>query len=336
MGLDRSYYPEVDKMKAFAALLVILTHILANYKGDSSIYNFIWEVIHFSVGAFVFASGFLFGTADPAVNGVKDFFLQLWKKVRRIVIPYWSYAFLYVVFMILVGQGGVLLEKMDWAYFLNTVFLLGGVGYTWIPRLFLMLMFTVLVLNWISKRNYHAHVALLIISIFFSSVTLFIDVEIAKKFNMLFGWYLIFISGFFLAKDYTSLNLRWLAIISTVGTAVLAGFLWLSGLSLSIFHNEYPPTPFFVLFNVAVVSWLWLWFRRIRMNKVWHSATRWLAHHSYEIFFYHLLVLYVIFDGIRVNPVFDFVLVTFVTIMLIYAMKGMKLFLWALLPKKYI
>ncbi len=323
-------------MKAFAALLVILTHILANYKGDSSIYNFIWEVIHFSVGAFVFASGFLFGTADPAVNGVKDFFLQLWKKVRRIVIPYWSYAFLYVVFMILVGQGGVLLEKMDWAYFLNTVFLLGGVGYTWIPRLFLMLMFTVLVLNWISKRNYHAHVALLIISIFFSSVTLFIDVEIAKKFNMLFGWYLIFISGFFLAKDYTSLNLRWLAIISTVGTAVLAGFLWLSGLSLSIFHNEYPPTPFFVLFNVAVVSWLWLWFRRIRMNKVWHSATRWLAHHSYEIFFYHLLVLYVIFDGIRVNPVFDFVLVTFVTIMLIYAMKGMKLFLWALLPKKYI
>ncbi|HRI05787.1 MAG TPA: acyltransferase [Candidatus Dojkabacteria bacterium] len=334
--MDRSYYPEVDKMKAFAALLVILTHILANYKGDSSIYNFIWEVIHFSVGAFVFASGFLFGTADPAVNGVKDFFLQLWKKVRRIVIPYWSYAFLYVVFMILVGQGGVLLEKMDWAYFLNTVFLLGGVGYTWIPRLFLMLMFTVLVLNWISKRNYHAHVALLIISIFFSSVTLFIDVEIAKKFNMLFGWYLIFISGFFLAKDYTSLNLRWLAIISTVGTAVLAGFLWLSGLSLSIFHNEYPPTPFFVLFNVAVVSWLWLWFRRIRMNKVWHSATRWLAHHSYEIFFYHLLVLYVIFDGIRVNPVFDFVLVTFVTIMLIYAMKGMKLFLWALLPKKYI
>lgn len=323
-------------MKAFAALLVILTHILANYKGDSSIYNFIWEVIHFSVGAFVFASGFLLGTADPAVNGVKDFFLQLWKKAKRIVIPYWSYAFLYVVFMILVGQGGVLLEKMDWPYFLNTVFLLGGVGYTWIPRLFLMLMFTILLLNWISKRNFHAHVAFLIISIFFSSVTLFIDVEIAKKFNMLFGWYLIFISGFFLAKDYTTLNLRWLAIISTVGTAVLAGFLWLSGLSLSIFHNEYPPTPFFVLFNIAVVSWFWLWFRRIRMNKVWHSATRWLAHHSYEMFFYHLLVLYVIFDGIKVNFVFDFVLVTFVTIMLIYAIKGMKLFLWALVPKKYI
>lgn len=336
MGLDKAYSPEVDKIKAFAALLVILTHILANYKGDSSIYNFIWEAIHFSVGAFVFASGFLFGSGERDLYTFHDFVGELWRKVKRIVLPYWSYALLYIIFMLLVGQGGVLLEKLSWDYILNTIFLLGGVGYTWIPRLFVMLMITILFLSWISRKGYTAHILFLIVSIVFSSVTLFIEVDLASKFNMLFGWYLIFISGYFLSKDYSSLNLRWLAIISTVGTAVFIGIISILDLNISLFHNEYPPTPFFVLYNIAVISWLWIWFRKLKMNKIWYSATRWLAIHSYEMFFYHLLVMYVIFDGLRLNPIFDFVLITFVTIMLIFSIKGMGLFFWALMPKKYV
>ncbi|KKR06006.1 MAG: hypothetical protein UT34_C0001G0046 [candidate division WS6 bacterium GW2011_GWF2_39_15] len=336
MNLDRRYYPEVDKLKAFATIIVILTHILAEHKGGAPYLNLIWELIHFSVGIFVFVSGFLHATSKDVPITYQDIWRSIAKRVIRIVKPYYLYVLLFIVAMAIMGRFGELIQKADWKYVFNTVFLLGGVGYAWIPRLFLSLYIVIISLQLLSRVRAFKYIiiAFLILSMIFSAITQFVEIDFLSKFNFVFGWFIIYIAGFFLQKFYKHINVTWVFAISSIGTLILLGILLLFGLNTSLFHNEYPPTPYFILYNLAVIALLWMIATKVNLLGVVHSAVEWLSRHAYEMFLYHLLFLYIIFRSVRINIVVDFFLVLFSTVLLIVGMEKIQEALKRRLPLK--
>ncbi|MBI2356936.1 acyltransferase [Candidatus Dojkabacteria bacterium] len=336
MHLDRKFYPEVDKLKAFAAVLVVLTHVLANYKGEGTGYNIAWELIHFSVGIFVFVSGFLMSAGEVKITNSWEFLTIFLKRFNRIVLPYYTFAILFLLSMLLMGRIGEVVAKLDFRYVFDTIFLIGGVGNNWIPRLFIILTTVSLVLNWITKSKYTWYSLFLFLSILFSAVTLFLDINILDKASIVFGWFIIYISGYFLQKHYSTENLRFLFRSTAIMTVIILGILYSFKLSLSIFHNEYPPTPYFVVYNLATISLSWIILQRIAFKGVFNSIVTWLARYSYEIFFYHLIILYVFLRGIHINVFIDLIIVLGFTVLMILSMKGLKAFFWSFIPKKSI
>jgi len=291
------YYPEIDILKAFAAILVIFIHVIAEYRGVSSLYGLIWDLAHFSVGAFVFASGFLMANSIIKNRSFRGILKWSWKRFIRIYIPYLMFAIIYIIAEMTINGWTYVAKDFSWSFLWNTISMTSGVGNNWIPRLFLWLSFLFLLAEIIKPYFKYIYDLLIAIAFLIAGYFLFGKSGFMVRDQRIAGWFLVFMTGFMYQrfyKKYNKINL-WTIIISGISLAVLLVTFLLQEHSLSLFYNKYPTNLYFVVYNifaVALVLTLIKWIQpKIQKSKQITKIIRFYSHASYDFFFYHLVIM---------------------------------------------
>ncbi len=255
-----------------------------------------WDLIHFAVGMFVFASGFLHENSllKIDIKSIKDVFSYLYKKFVRIVVPYYVFAILMVLSLIILGKFDF--EKnITFKYFFDTVFLLGGVGGNWIPRLFLAISVVSLVEHLLSKKI--KWVSGFFIAICFSASLYSITRSLGfmGKFDNIFGWMLIFYIGRYFYKNNSFKQIFSVISVSGILALILYFIINYMGLKTGLFANKYPPTLYYVAYNIFASSIVFLIAKnipeKITNNKYISVIVNFYSRYSYEMFFFHLIAM---------------------------------------------
>lgn len=317
--------PEVDLLKAAAALLVVLIHVTARYRNDSDLMYFFWDYIHFAVASFVLASGYLFQNKPPTINNVRDYFAFLWKKFKRVVIPYYIFALVFSVAVVLFGEKE-LTKVLDVGYILDTIFLWGGAGNNWIPLLFMGIMVLQGIESWLNPRFPQFKYLLFTFALSISIFQMTRETEFLSNFDRIFGWLVIFYIGRYL---YGRMELRrvlkiWLfSFLLFLSLHYLFGVI---GLDQGIFNNKYPPNFYYLSYQVtATLPLFYLLYKYshtfLRSKRVW-AIIAFIAASSYEIFFYHLLIME--FWKKEINWIVDWALITSATVGILYTYRTIQ------------
>jgi len=296
-NVNRNYYPEIDILKAFAAFLVIFIHVIAEYRGVSNVHEIIWDISHFGVGAFVFASGFLMANSIIKDRSLKGILKWSWKRFVRIYVPYLIFAIIYLIAKMVITGWDHVAKDFSWTYFLDTVTMMSGVGNNWIPRLFLWLSFLFLFAELIKPYLKYIYDLLLVIAFLIAGYFLFGHSSLMVRDQRIAGWFIVFMTGFVYQrfyKKYTKVNF-WTIIISGISLVVFLTIFLLTEHSISLFSNKYPTNLYFVAYDIlAVVLTLTLikWIQpKLKNYSKLNEVIKFYSYASYDFFFYHLVVM---------------------------------------------
>ncbi|HBT3294841.1 TPA: acyltransferase [Klebsiella aerogenes] len=116
----------IDILRVLGLLLIILAHVNPPF--------FLFELRTFDVSLMVFVSGMSYLAAGK--NSVR-FISYVWARIKRLLFPLWCFLSLYFLFIYSFGAQRILdmnLQKMLYSYIM-----LGGIGYVWVIRIFLMI-----------------------------------------------------------------------------------------------------------------------------------------------------------------------------------------------------
>ena len=324
-SIKKERYPIIDLLKAFAALLVVLIHVTSRYKGNGALMAAFYDYIHFSVGLFVLASGFLAANSYRKISSKTEVWKYLVKKFKRIVIPYYEFAFLFVLVSVLFLDKDIS-KYLGFESIKDTLLLSGGVGNNWIPKLFFSFSIILLIDGFLAERVKMFRV--LLVSIVFSGATYLMTRTLSIPYihSNLFGWTLILYVGFFMYKYNSQKTL--------LSTIALSGSLWFllraiygyMGLDSGIFTNKYPPDLYFVSYNVFASAIVW----SVGMNllpllersRYLVKLINYISAKSYEIFFYHLLIMEV--WKWKVNWYVDWFLIVLMSLCLVWLLDHIK------------
>lgn len=334
MGSEKKYFPEIDLLKAFAALLVIFIHIMGRFRGNSDLNFAIWDLAHFGVGSFVLASGFLQANAPLKSRKLVDIWDWFKKRFIRVVVPYYIFAVLYVAVAILVDGWSRVSGKFSWDYLLDTVILQGGVGNNWIPRLFFWLMIVYLLLELIRPYINSVYKWAFGFTAVISTYLLIGSIHGFSHVNNIPGWLMIYITGYFLYLGYENWKETFWKIIKTSAFILLLTSIFLYGVgdSLIVFGHKYPPDLYFIAYNILMASsvlGIFRWLNKKGINGKIQKQIAFLSHASYDIFFYHLIVLKfypvlfeLLFGVNKVSILVDYVVVVALTYLVVYVKRN--------------
>lgn len=121
------------------------------------------------------------------------------EKFKRIVIPYYEFAFLFVLVSVLFLDKDIS-KYLGFESIKDTLLLSGGVGNNWIPKLFFSFSIILLIDGFLAERVKMFRV--LLVSIVFSGATYLMTRTLSIPYihSNLFGWTLILYVGFFMYK----------------------------------------------------------------------------------------------------------------------------------------
>ena len=324
--MDRKRYNEIDLLRVFGIIGVIIIHILT-YNLTGPISRFFWNYLQFVVIAFVFCSGFVlsvvyknsFSTISQTLSWYK-------KRFIRLVIPFYIYLVAHFAFWILFPNifSGLGLNNNP-NFFVKSVLFIGGTNINWLPLIFLQLMFLFpFFTHWINKKK------ILFVYIFFSVFITLIFTFFQFPYNhyqlvMWVPWSLVLILAIFLAgkekldKTILQTNKRYLffGLITFIGFLVFSFYNIYVEKSLNFYDNKYPPGFYYLFFGISLTCF----FLVIAKMRIWENETikkiyYFISKNSYQIFFIH----YIILDAVLVvskkivfinNPIIQFIIIFF-------------------------
>lgn len=131
--------------------------ILAHTTLPDSVRNFrIFDVV-----LFVFISGVAFSYSKP-INSLYDYFLYLWKRIKRLVFVCWIYISIYMLWLLGLNCFGAE-NELSLKVIITTYTLVSGVGYVWIIRIYLCMAVIAPFLRFISNKIKNEVIAVLIV-----------------------------------------------------------------------------------------------------------------------------------------------------------------------------
>jgi peptidoglycan/LPS O-acetylase OafA/YrhL len=335
--MKRKRYFEIDFLKAVSALAVILIHVSGTYKSTASYINTIWVWSHFAVGSFVVASGFLLARHNDTLTKWSDLWVWFKKRFVRLVGPYLVYVTIHASLIILVPSIFDRIEiEPSVTFTFNTIFLHSGFGQNWIPRLFILLSVSYMIIQLVRsklKLSSNFYVVVFLLSVGLSAIFLLPSLEFTVaqvKYVQTATWLALMLFGMILfGKKDTK---RWVVGATiTTGVVFFTGYLLLPMLDISssVFAHKYPPTLYFLAFNIFVTLVLYLIAHNsekiLVSNKFLAKPICFLSRHSYTIFFAHVLVMDV-FEKPTGFWLTDYILITTLTVLAVIAwMKGVNI-----------
>ena len=282
--------PEIDDIRGISIILMILIHTNAYFLADKISYDTL-ELSQFAVVAFIFCSAYLFYLKQQ-VYGWKEFFSHLWKRVKRLVVPY--YIFFAIYFLIVIVKQP---KYLDVSYLSQNIFLYGGLDFNWLVLLFIELAILMPFISYLFEKKrplFYLYSALAL-----ASSLLFLKYTPLSYYRaiMWLPWSLILIYTYLfdlLRKDtklflgITALSLLLYYILPIVALKPL-------GHSLYMYDNKYPPNLYHLVYGIFCVNILyilsqWKFFSNTIVQKIFHF----FSIYSYSIFFIHIVVIYIV------------------------------------------
>lgn len=321
----RKRFDEIDLLRAFGILGVIIVHILT-YNLTNPIYKFLWNNLQFVVVSFVFCSGFVLASIyENAFSDLHKTILWYKKRFIRLVFPFWIYLIAHFSLWILFPnffQGLGLVKTPQ--YFLNSALFIGGTNLNWLPLLFLQLTFYFpIFINLFSfKRKIFWIYSLA--AVFITAIFTFYTFPYSHYREVMWiPWSLVLITSMVIAiqakKEEKSIMLNSKYLI--YGLIFFGEFLVLlfinfgRGNSLNFYDHKYPPDFYYIFFGLAFTCFSLL----IGRAKIWQNVNIkkvyfYISNNSYQIFFIHYILLDMVLtlakkNTLLQNPILEFAII---------------------------
>lgn len=282
--------PEIDDIRGISIILMILIHTNAYFLSNKIAYATL-ELSQFAVVAFIFCSAYLFYLKQQ-VYGWGNFFSHLWKRVKRLIIPYYYFFAVYFVFLMWKGT-----TKPNFLYVVQNIFVVGGIDFNWLVLLFIELAILMPFVSYLFEKKriwFYIYTSLAFVS---SIVFLKYTPLPYYRFIMWLPWSLILIYTYLFNRLVGRKKLFW------VITALFALLYYLLpifvlkplGHTLYMYNNKYPPNLYHLAYGIFCVNILYMlsqW--KFFTNTILQTIIHFFSIYSYTIFFIHILVIYIV------------------------------------------
>ena len=249
---------KIDLLRFIGLAMIILAHV-----GPPKI---LFQLRNFDVPLMVMVSGMSFGLT---FRENENYLQYVWRRVKRLLFPVWIFLTIYFFFLYTFRPSVINLQELHFETVLTSYFLIWGIGYVWIIRVFLLVAL-------VAPFIYLLHKNTDIDSIYLMKLLFVLIVyEICRYFSMpyisdgsgkalsLVVFYIIPYSLLF------ALGLR-IPHFSTRGTSILLWFFlicfvllaflfWLkTGSFVPTQKFKYPPSIYYLSYATTVSIFLWI------------------------------------------------------------------------------
>ncbi|MGB7414415.1 MAG: acyltransferase [Thermosynechococcaceae cyanobacterium] len=292
----------IDLLRFIGLALIILAH--------STIPKFLFQLRNFDVPLMILVSGMSFGLTFKKHESYVDY---IWKRIKRILLPTWIFLTIFFPFLFVFNLPGLDLSfKLIW----NSYFLLDGLRFVWIIRVFLLVSIAApIIYNLSNKKKSDTSylIKMLLIFLIYDICRYFALPYISEGYveNIsliilyIIPYSLLFALGLEIPKYSIQKNIK---ITSFFGILflVLALLLWnLRGNFVPTQIYKYPPSIYFFSYAIAVSTFFWLisgvLCDYLKASKRIHSFVMFSAQNSLWIYFWHIPFVDVIYSNFIVR-----------------------------------
>lgn len=281
----------IDFLRFVGISLIIMAHV---YPPD-----IIFQLRTFDVPLMVFISGLVY--ANRQINSYRLFLIH---RIKRLCFPVW--IFLTVYFLLIYGLKELL--KVDWEItsrkVIESYLLMGGIGYVWIIRVFLLIAivtpFLIRLNRWFNTKGVYLFCSFILIAILFQSILIHWGVGIKSIFIRNFIYYLFGYSILFLVgcsvKNCSIINQR--KVTSFCGFLLIVFWCWYyyttSSYIVPLNDYKYPPRLYFLIYGLFVSSFLWMLLRKRKISFL-SRISNFVGSGTIWIYLLHIPFVHVVF-----------------------------------------
>lgn len=270
----------IDILRAIGLFLIFLSHA----QPES---NIIMQLRCFDVPLMVFISGLV--SSGKIINDYKQFIL---KRATRLVAPVWIFLSFYFLVVGIFQELKWIPEYLTCHKIIESYLLLNGIGYVWIIRVFLLIMFITPFLCKIAKIKNIVYIFFIIIFCLLctDAFTLFASRIDFPSIKFIINNYLIYILGYS-TLFILGVRLRFNQIKEVKKIILFVLFLFIIAFSFYFYTHgnhytitpdyKYPPRTYYLVYGIFISVILWIskkhWihifdcklFRFIGENTIW-------------------------------------------------------------------
>lgn len=314
---------EIDDIRGISIIVMIMIHTNAYYLSIPASFAAV-ELTQFAVIGFIFCSAYLFFKKQGELL-LRDFFSHFWKRVKRLILPYYAFLSAYSLFFFLSQP-----KKLTASYFVSNLTLTGGIDFNWLVLLFIEFAFLMPFILWLYRN--HRRIYILYMALAFVSSVIFLTHTPLPWYRsiMWLPWSLVL--GYALHMDDVWKR-KWLFVAVTVLLFVLFVLprqlvLVPLELSLRMYDNKYPPNLYHLAYSMFCFNFIYFLskagvFRPVQQFIHFYSIN------SYSIYFIHLLVIFAVtvFWSFHFNWITFYLAVIGITTVIQLLVNGVSAFL---------
>lgn len=247
---------KIDLLRFIGLSMIILAHV-----GPPPLLQ---QLRNFDVPLMVLVSAMSFGLA---FNARESYVQYVWKRVKRLVFPVWIFLTGYFIALFIFNSDSPDLGKRK---IFESYALLGGIGYVWIIRVFIIVALLAPFLYQWYKGKKSDTTFLLVILLGFAAYELLLYFArpyifggrkeiIAGVVMYAIPYSLLFLLGLRMPEVSRSQNLV-LAAVAGVCCFAVAALLWIQSGELVPTQNfKYPPSVYYLSYAIMISALLWLY-----------------------------------------------------------------------------
>lgn len=278
----------IDILRFIGLAMIILAHV--------SPPSWLFQIRNFDVPLMVLVSGVAFGLSYKG----EMYGSYLWKRIKRLVFPAWTFLSIYFLLMLIPGFPKDLPEINK---ILGSYFLLDGIGYVWIIRVFLLVALVAPLVfklhQKIPSSNAYFLLIVLIYAIYEALVFIiapYLESEAGNYFESIILYTIPYIILFAIGLRMFSLSDK---TVITTGLSLWLIFIVtcvvlyeLNGRLVYTQSFKYPPQAYYLLYALAVSFTLWLLVEKtlpfLKKIPVLYPFVEFIAQNSLWVYLWHI------------------------------------------------
>lgn len=315
----------IDILKVLGIAMIILAHVNPP--------EFIFQLRNFDVPLMVLISGMSFGLSYKN----ESFLGYMWKRIKRLVFPVWIFLTAYFG---LISIFDLQIEKLTYPILLQSYLLIGGIGYVWIIKVFLLVALVSPIIyqynkNTKSTRTYL--IGILVIFVLYEIISIlsksYFSSEMAKNLTQFTHYIVPYSLVFAIGLRMSIMDLR--TVIFCTGTsflifaALFSCFWWFNGYVVFTQAHKYPPTIYYFSYALFMSFLAWLLapyaVKIINYFKFVKRAVMFIAENSIWIYLWHIPLLKLIEANVLVKYILVFLLAALASSLQIWMVKSVLL-----------
>lgn len=284
----------IDILRFIGLAMIIFCHVRPP--------GFLFQLRNFDVPLMVLVSGMSFGMS---FNSNEPYIAYLWKRFKRLIFPVWIFLTIYFTAQHIFFSEST---ELNFKFIFNSYLFVGGIGYLWIIRVFLLVALVSPLLYYLNKKchSYKKTLVIVFISFFSYEILRYFSLpyiqEGAGKIVSLYVLYIIpYAIIFYLGLLMLQMNKRQIYTFCIINLFIFI----LIGLLLFIYNGKiiktqtfkYPPSIYYFSYALFVSNFLWLCINQIdclfeKINI--KNLVLFIANNSIWIYLWHIPLIKVI------------------------------------------
>ena len=278
----------IDDIRGISIFATILIHTNAYFLANKVAFSLI-ELSQFAVVAFIFCSSYLYYLKDK-VESLPLFWEYLLKRLKRLVIPYYIFITVYFLFTFIKEP-----RKLSPLYVFQNLTFTGGLDFNWLVLLFIQLAILMPFFSFLRRNNKMVLYMYIMVATISSIIFLKYTPHPLYRWIMWLPWSLVIIYTMYFEKIRKNSMLFW-GLTTIFFIIFLMTQQWVlipAKHSLRMYDNKYPPNIYHLSYCLAGLNILYFLSQK-GLFMITRRFIHFLSRYSYEIYFLHILVIYVV------------------------------------------